>query len=98
MRRDDAVAILRQHESEVRELGAVALYLFGSTARDEAGPASDVDIFIDPDYERLSFVELLKLEDRLSAVLSKPVELTTRDGLHPRIRADIEREAVKVFG
>jgi uncharacterized protein len=98
MRRDEVVARLKAAEPEVRASGAVALYLFGSAARDEAREDSDIDLFIDPDYERLSFVELFRLEERLSDLLGRPVELSTRKGLHPLMRPEIERGAIKVFG
>lgn len=45
MNRDDAIAKLKGAESAIRAMGATALYLFGSTARNEAKPTSDVDIF-----------------------------------------------------
>ena|SRR3712207_5121519 len=98
MRRDEVIGALKRHEGEARALGALSLYLFGSTARDEAREDSDTDLPIDPDYERLGFVELFRLEERLSEALGRPVELTTRKGLHPLMRAEIEREAVKVCG
>ena len=47
MKRVDAIAVLRAHEAELRGLGVEHLYLFGSTARDEAREDSDVDLFID---------------------------------------------------
>jgi uncharacterized protein len=47
MKRDDAIAILKERESELRRLGVEHLYLFGSTARGEAGEDSDVDLFLD---------------------------------------------------
>ena len=98
MRRSDAISALRARENEAREFGALSLYLFGSTARDEARQDSDIDLFIDPDYGRFGFIELFALEEKLSNALGRPVELTTRNGLHPLMREDIEREAVKVFG
>jgi uncharacterized protein len=98
MRRDEVVARLKAAEPEVRARGAVALYLFGSVARDEAREDSDIDLFIDPDYERLGFVELFRLEEQLSDLLGRPVELSTRKGLHPLMRREIERKAIKVFG
>jgi hypothetical protein len=48
MRRDDVIAQLKQTEPALRALGVTGLYLFGSHARDEAGPDSDVDVFVDP--------------------------------------------------
>jgi uncharacterized protein len=47
MDRDQALALLRQHEAEFRKAGIGALFLFGSVARDQAGVASDVDVFFD---------------------------------------------------
>jgi uncharacterized protein len=47
MQREDVIARLKGHEAELRRLGVEHLYLFGSTARDEAGDDSDVDLFFD---------------------------------------------------
>jgi hypothetical protein len=47
MRRDDVIAKLKETEPVLRGFGVAALYLFGSHARDEASPDSDVDVFID---------------------------------------------------
>ncbi len=47
MKRDDVIARLKETEPALRAFGVEALYLFGSHARDEAGPESDVDVFID---------------------------------------------------
>ena len=68
-----------------------------SVARDEARDGSDVDLFVDPDYERFGFVKLIRVEDRLSRELGSAVDLTTRDGLHPHLRPAIEREAIQVL-
>jgi predicted nucleotidyltransferase len=48
MRRDDVIAQLKRTEPTLRGLGVAGLYLFGSHARDGAGPDSDVDVFVDP--------------------------------------------------
>jgi hypothetical protein len=98
MRRDDAIARLRENESAIRALGAASLYLFGSVARDEARADSDVDVFIDRDPARkFTFIELLDLGDLLQNVLGAKVDVTTRGGLHPRLKDRIERSSVKVF-
>lgn len=47
MRRDDAIRILREHASEIRAEEVTRLALFGSTARDQARPDSDVDLLVD---------------------------------------------------
>jgi len=47
VRRDEAVELLRQHRAELDTMGVTSIALFGSVARDEAGPSSDVDVLID---------------------------------------------------
>jgi predicted nucleotidyltransferase len=47
MNRGTALAKLRRHAPELRAEGIVALYLCGSTARNEARKASDIDLFFD---------------------------------------------------
>ena len=97
MQRDEAIAKLRACEAELRGSGATALFLFGSTARGEASPSSDVDLFVDYDPDRFSFVELMRLRQRLSDRLGVAADLTTREGLHPRLRPAIELEAIRVI-
>jgi predicted nucleotidyltransferase len=97
MRREEAIQRLRANTDRLSEAGIRVLYLFGSTARDQAGKDSDIDLFVDPDYDRLGFVELIRTEAFLFESLGRRVELTTRDGLHPLLRSDIEREAIRVI-
>ena len=98
MRRQDAITVLKEQAEAVRALGATALYLFGSTARDDATSASDLDLFIDYDRAgRFSLVELVGIKQLLEERLGVPVDVTTRDGLDPLLRARIESTAERVF-
>lgn len=97
MTRSETLALLRDRADEIRARGVTALYLFGSSARDESGRANDVDMFVDYDPERFDFVELIRLRERLSDALGRPADLTTREGLHPMLRPAIEAEAIRVF-
>ena len=97
MKRAAVIDVLRHCRDELRPLGVSSLYLYGSTARDEAGPDSDVDVFVDPDYERFGFVELIRLEKMLMDALGRKVDVTTRDGLHPMLKPEIEHDAIKVL-
>jgi predicted nucleotidyltransferase len=78
--------------------GATALYLFGSTARDEAHSGSDIDIFIDYDRSRkFSLLDLAGLKNFLEDELAAKVDITTRDSLHPLLREGIEKSAIRVL-
>jgi hypothetical protein len=98
MRRSEAIDRLRAHADAIKAMGATSLYLYGSTVRDEAGSSSDLDIFID--YDSLSKFNLLDLVDiklLLESELGLEVDVTTRSSLHPVLKSDIEKTAVRVF-
>jgi len=98
MTRSDATACLKRYASALKEHGATALYVFGSTVREDAGPESDLDLFIDTDDTRkFSLFDLVGIKLFLEEALKTKVDVTTRDSLHPMLRADIEKSAVRVF-
>jgi predicted nucleotidyltransferase len=98
MNRTGALSRLRQTAQVVRGMGATALYLFGSTARNEAHMASDLDVFIDYDPEKhFSLLDLVGIKQFLEEELAVEVDVTTRSSLHPALRADIEQSAIRVF-
>lgn len=98
MRRDEAIARLKATEPALREFGVAALYLFGSHARDEALPGSDVDVFVDPvSDEKFGFLPFMDAYETLQKAVGENVDYGTRNGLHPLLRPDIEREAVRIF-
>ncbi len=96
-RLDMVTDTLRTHQTELRSLGVAALYAFGSVARGEAGPDSDVDLFLDYDDPRFSLITLIGVEERIQALLGHKIDLMTRRGLHPRLRHEIEASAVQIF-
>lgn len=97
MQKQIAIARIKEAESAIRALGAAALYLFGSTARDEARSDSDVDLFVDREPQRLGFSEFFDLQDLLEQTLNAKVDLATRESLHPVLRSEIETSAIRVL-
>lgn len=98
MRRDEALARLRSSEEELRALGTEALFLFGSVARDEARPSSDIDLFVDPDPEiPFGFDDFMNVYELLQARLGRGASFSTREGLHPMLRDQIVQAAIRVF-
>ena len=88
--------VLRDHKTVfARRFGVVEMALYGSFARDEGGPGSDVDVLVwfdePPDWKRY-FGAQAYLED----LLGLPVDMATRHELRDAIRPHVEREAVDV--
>ncbi len=98
MSRDDIIAMLRRHEAELHKLGVVHLSLFGSVARGESGPNSDIDIAasFDP-AARLSVFDIAGIEARLSEILERPVDLLQEPPRKPYLRRELERDRIRAF-
>ncbi|MGH2458602.1 MAG: nucleotidyltransferase family protein [Chloroflexota bacterium] len=95
MRRSEAMRILTAHREEIERFGVRALSIFGSVARDEAGPESDVDVLVE--FERPpSFGQYMALRIFLEDLLATSVDLASIKTLKPRIRSRVEAEAVRV--
>ncbi|MEO5333628.1 MAG: nucleotidyltransferase family protein [Magnetococcus sp. YQC-5] len=94
--REEILEILRRHkEMLAMRYGVTVLGLFGSVARDDACDTSDVDILYDTIDPNLYRTVRMKLE--LEALLGCPVDvLRWHDGLHPRLKQRIERDACYV--
>ncbi|MEI9904018.1 MAG: nucleotidyltransferase family protein [Asticcacaulis sp.] len=97
MKRDAVLTTLRSHEAELKRLGVGHLYLFGSVARDEATPESDVDLFFDYNNPKFSLFDLIGIKERVSDMLRTKADVMTRGSLHPVLKDDIEQSALCVF-
>lgn len=95
MTRDEVLIILRTHYSELAALGVTSIALFGSFARDEAGPDSDVDLIVEFDGPP-SFAAYMDVRFLLEDLLGRDVDLVPRHGLKPRLRPIVEREQIRV--
>jgi predicted nucleotidyltransferase len=95
-RKDEVISYLRSHAADLKAAGMSSLYLFGSVARGDAGPDSDVDLFFEyePHVRGLDVVGLyLALEDLFDC----KVDAAVRRSLHPALRESIEADAIQVF-
>jgi len=96
--RDEAMRLLKAHEAEIRAQGVTRLAVFGSTARNEARPDSDVDVLVDIDWRRkFSLFDWAGLELLMRKLLGREVEVTMRRSLKPFVRETILAESVEVF-
>ena|SRR5215208_1760514 len=95
MRRDEALQLLKEHRAELEAMGVTSLALFGSVARDEAGPESDVDVIIDV-RRPFGLFDLARVHLRLEEIFGCKVDVATEGGMHQRYRERIEPDLVYV--
>ena len=98
MNREEVIATLRDHELELRHRGVLHAALFGSLARNEAQPASDIDILIEvaPDAP-IGVFEYVGITQYLADLFPNRVDVTNRDRLKPLVRPSAERDAIYAF-
>jgi predicted nucleotidyltransferase len=100
MKRDAAIAVLRQHAPEFRKLGVVSLSLFGSTARDEATDLSDIDVAVCLDRIEGGFAyfgRLADIERRLRRILNARVDVVPEPAPKPGMQKAIEQDRIVAF-
>jgi hypothetical protein len=98
MDREAILERLRAHEPELRRLGVSRLSLFGSVARGEAGPQSDIDLAAELDRSRrIGLFHYNEIAERLEEMLEAKVDLLTEPARKPRMQAEIDRDRVHVF-
>lgn len=93
---DEVRRILAPHRDNLSRLGVVSLHVFGSVARGEAGPDSDVDFLIELDPgRRISLLAVAHIKGELEDLLGRTVDLVEPHVLKERMREQVLREAVR---
>jgi hypothetical protein len=98
MDRDEVIRRLRAHEAELRAMGVERLSLFGSVARGEAGPESDVDLAAEFDRSRpFGMFQFAALEGRLRDLVGRSVDLVGEPARKARVQQAIEGDRIRAF-
>ncbi len=85
---DDKIAdFCRRHH--IRKLA-----LFGSILRDDFGPDSDIDVLVEFDPEHIPGLAFFGMEEELSQILGRKVDLNTKEWLSPYFRQQVQQEAL----
>lgn len=94
----DVIATLRRHESDLRARGIRHAAIFGSVARGENHPDSDIDIIIDIDPEaHITIFDYVGLKDYVSSLFTSPVDVVDREAIKPHLRTPTARDALYAF-
>jgi len=93
--RDEVLETLHEHRGELGRFGVSRLALFGSLARGQERPESDVDVLVAFEGQT-TFDRYFDLKFWLEDLLGRPVDLVTEKALRPELAADVQREALHV--
>jgi hypothetical protein len=95
---EQVVGILRSNADVLRARGILHAAVFGSVARGEARPESDIDILVDLEPGKPSgLFEYVRLQRDVAALFGCRVDLVEREALRPLVREEASRDAVNVF-
>lgn len=98
MNSQEILARLREHETALRARGVSHAALFGSHARGDNRPDSDIDIMIEVDpAARIGVYEYVALKDYIAELFDGPVDVVSRDGLKPYVRPAATADALYAF-
>lgn len=96
MKRNEVIDRLKRNRLELIEhFGIESLFLFGSVARDESRPDSDVDLLVGF-KEPIGLFQFIDLQQRLEAILECKVDLGTKRSLKVQLKDEVLREAILV--
>lgn len=96
MSKAEIIAELKAREAQLRADGVLSLSLFGSQARGDARPDSDVDLLVEFG-PGVSLFDWMRIEEELGGVLKKPVQIATRPIRRERFKRNVERDRIDVF-
>ena len=93
---DEIKEIIKKHKDELKEKYSVKeIGIFGSFARGEAKEDSDIDILVE--FEKpIGFFKFLELEEYLSNLIGREVDLVSKKALKPNIGKHILEEVVTI--
>ena len=94
MLKDEVVERLRGCRAELDTFGMRSLHLFGSVARGQERPDSDVDLLVEFDRP-VGLFDVTRLRIRLEEILARRVDLVPGDALKPRIREEVLGECIR---
>jgi predicted nucleotidyltransferase len=93
VKREEVLRRLSEHRAELESLGVRSLDLFGSFARGEARPDSDVDLLVAFDRP-VGLFHFFRVQHRLEAIVGGPVDLVMKDAIKRQLRTRILAEIV----
>lgn len=98
MNKEHVIATLKSHEPELRHRGIMRVALFGSVARGDNRPDSDIDILIEVNPNaHITVFDYVGLKEYIASLFTEPVDVVDREGLKPHVRPAATLDALYAF-
>ena len=98
MKRDEIIEKLREREADLRAQGVAHAALFGSVARGDDRPDSDIDILVDLDPAIVvTIIDYAGVKDFIAEMFDSPVDVVSRESLKARVRPNATADAIYAF-
>ncbi|HEX2256787.1 MAG TPA: nucleotidyltransferase domain-containing protein [Afifellaceae bacterium] len=92
------VSRIKALDEPIRAKGATGLYIYGSRARGDHRPDSDLDVLVEYDPgTKFSLIELVVIKHMLEDALGLEVHISTRNGLSRYFRDEVEAQAIRIL-
>ena len=93
MKKEEVIRKLQENKEKIKSFGVKKIGIFGSVVRDEASKNSDIDILVEFYKEaKISLLDFVELENTLSDLLGKKVDLVEKSSLRKKISQHILKE------
>lgn len=89
-----AIKLIAEHRAELNRFHVASISIFGSVARGDARPDSDIDVLVEFDRP-IGMFDFLDLKEFLEGILNRKVDLATRESLKQQLRDQILKEAIR---
>jgi hypothetical protein len=92
--REQIVGTLQAHRERLRQFGVTRISLFGSAARGQIGPESDIDMVVE--FSGITYRRFVAVKSFLEPLFGRRVDLLTPPAVQGRLKQEIERDMVHV--
>lgn len=94
--KDQILKMILNNQNIIRDFGVSKIGLFGSFVRNEQNEDSDIDLIVQFEKKKKSYIKFINLSDYLEKLFNNKVDLLTEKGISPYMKSRIEKETVYV--
>jgi len=94
--KEQILTTILNNQKDIRNFGVSKIGLFGSFVRNEQNEKSDIDLIVQFEQGKKSYLKFINLSDYLENLFDKKVDLLTEKAMSPYMKSKIKKEAIYV--